>query len=393
MTLDYDPFEKLTEDDFKKSAAGSKLTLVCLADVEEEDIDWLWYGGIPYRTYVMLEGEPDVGKTVFWTDVAARISTGRNMPDGTPLKEPRNVIIVAPEDALNATIKPRLRAAGADMDRVFSLLLQRDEEGHLKPLSLPEDLKRIAELIRETQAGLIIFDPITAFQSERIASHTNASVRKMLTPLVDVLDQTKWAGLLVRHLNQSGELKAIYRGTGSNAFLEVARSGFAVAIHPDDIDLPKPQQRRVLAQTKGNLTKERLSLVFMVTEHPSVTNRQGEGIPRIEWKGAANLDADTILKGRDARKDSPQRDQAKTILNSLLEGDGGQVRADVAHKQARLAGISTRTMDRAADDLRLDKVGVRKEGEAVYDHWVWKRREKPAPVIPIRNYQQWADDQ
>ncbi len=48
--LGYDPFENLSEDDFKKSARESKLTLVCLADVEEEVIDRLWYGGIPYRT-------------------------------------------------------------------------------------------------------------------------------------------------------------------------------------------------------------------------------------------------------------------------------------------------------------------------------------------------------
>lgn len=372
----------------------TKLTLTCLADVEEEDIDWLWDEVLAFGTFAMEEGEPDVGKTLVWCDVAARVSTGSDMPDGTPLKEPRNVLIVAPEDALAYTIKPRLRAAGANMGRIYSMALKRDEDSHLIPLSLPEDLNDISDLIKEKNAGLIIFDPITAFPSSKISSHDNASVRKMLTPLADVLDQTHCAGLLLRHLNQSGELRAIYRGTGSNAFLEVARSGFAVAIHPDDVELPKDQRRRVVAQTKGNLTRERLSLAFLVTAHPTVTNKRGSGVPRIEWQGEADVDADTLLKGRDARN-QPKRDEAKAILNTLLDAADGAVRADKAQKQARLAGISPRTMDRAATDLKLVKVGVRKDGKdkGEYDHWLWKRPVRSAVVIPLRKFQASAEEQ
>lgn len=373
----------------------STLTLTCLADVEEEAIDWLWYQVLAFGTIAMEEGEPDVGKTIFWCDVAARVSTGRDMPDGSPLKEPRNVIIVAPEDALSYSIKPRLRAAGADMDRIFSVALKRDDQDHLVPLSLPEDLNNISDLIRQKEAGLIIFDPITAFPSSKISSHDNASVRKMLTPLADLLDQTHCAGLLLRHLNQSGDLKAIYRGTGSNAFLEVARSGFAVAIHPDDVELPKDQRRRVVAQTKGNLTRERLSLAFRVSAHPQVTNVAGEPVPRIDWEGAADVDADTLLKGRDARKDQPKRAEAKRLLEELLDDGNNEVRADFAKSQGTKAGLSPSTMDRAANDLGLDKIGVRKEGrdKGAYEYWLWRRPPRAAMVIPLRKFREAGEEQ
>lgn len=352
----------------------SELQLERLSDVKEEKQEWLWPPVIPLGAPTMYEGDPDVGKTMTWIDIVARLSNGQEMPDGTSIPGPVNIIIVAPEDNLRQTIKPRLRAAGADMDRIWSVKLQRDNNGHLIPLSLPEDLNKLSDLIAKVKASLIIFDPITAFPSEKIHSHTNTSLRKMLTPITGVLEERRCAALMIRHLNQDGDLKAIYRGTGSNAYLEVARAGLAIAYHPDDLGLPQHERRRVLAQTKGNLVGQKLSRIFNIVVDAEL------GIPRVEWQpGHADIDADSALKGgRDSRKNSPKLEDAKRVLSEILSPGPMRVQGteevDGVKELIKKAGLTWGTVERAADDMGVVKEPVRHEtgpNKGKPDYWKW----------------------
>ena len=59
--------------------------------------------------------------------LAALITNGDAMPDGSGDRIPGNVIYQAAEDGIEDTIKPRLEAAGADCSRI-AFLEQSDEE-------------------------------------------------------------------------------------------------------------------------------------------------------------------------------------------------------------------------------------------------------------------------
>jgi hypothetical protein len=349
-----------------QDVAGSRLALRRLSSIEEGSIDWLWQEVIARGAPTMWEGDPDTGKTFSWCDVVSRVTTGRRMPDSTKACLPSSVIIIAPEDSLAKTIKPRIRAAGGDMDRVYAVELKRDDEGHLIPLFIDEALNEIADLIRQVNAALIVFDPITGLVSEKVSTHTSASVRRMLTPLGGILDEMNVAALMIRHLNQSGELKAIYRGTGSNAFLEVARAGLAVAYHPDS-DPHDPRRLRCLIQTKGNLTRKRLALGFHVEDDPET------GIGRVVWhQGALDLDADTLLQGRDARKDAPKREEAEEVLSKILSKGPRRVSGeDGVEAETKRAGVTWGTVKRAADSLKVVKTRHYKPGGGV-DYVTWE---------------------
>jgi RecA-family ATPase len=66
-----------------------------------------------------MDGDPGLGKSATVLDVAARVSTGREFPDGTSNDVgPGGVVILSAEDGLSDTIKPRLEAAGADLERI-----------------------------------------------------------------------------------------------------------------------------------------------------------------------------------------------------------------------------------------------------------------------------------
>src|ERR1700733_7024939 len=58
---------------------------VVLADrVVAEPVTWLWPNVIPEGKLVILDGDPDVGKSLIALDLCARLSTGRAFPDGGP---------------------------------------------------------------------------------------------------------------------------------------------------------------------------------------------------------------------------------------------------------------------------------------------------------------------
>src|SRR5712692_4151220 len=91
-----------------------------LSKFETREVKWLWEGRIPLGKITMLDGDPGLGKSLLALNVAARVSTGQSMPDGTPGKQ-GSVVLIAPEDGVGDTIKPRLEAAGGDPSQVFPL--------------------------------------------------------------------------------------------------------------------------------------------------------------------------------------------------------------------------------------------------------------------------------
>src|SRR5207245_5256733 len=89
-------------------------------------VSWLWQDRIPLGKLVLLEGDPDLGKSLIALDLCARLSTGRPFADGQGGGEPANALVLSGEDAAADTIVPRLRRLGADLQRVF--VWQRHEE-------------------------------------------------------------------------------------------------------------------------------------------------------------------------------------------------------------------------------------------------------------------------
>jgi putative DNA primase/helicase len=51
-----------------------------LSEVIEELVEWLWEGRIPLSKLTVIDGDPGTGKSALTTDLAARVSTGREMP-------------------------------------------------------------------------------------------------------------------------------------------------------------------------------------------------------------------------------------------------------------------------------------------------------------------------
>ena len=224
-----------------------------MADIDERSINWLWPGRIALGKLSMLAGDPGLGKSFLSCDLAARVSTGQKWPDGRESQGAGDVLLLNAEDDPADTIKPRLRAARADMKRIR--VMHAVDKGRL--FSLDKHLCELAACASMMpDLRLIIIDPVTAFVSG-IDSHESAEVRQALTPLAELAKYTGVAVLGVGHLNK-GAGSAVYRVTGSLAWTAAARATWFVLKDPQDRD------KRLLLPVKNNIGNDRIGMAYAI---------------------------------------------------------------------------------------------------------------------------------
>src|SRR5262249_8218950 len=244
-------FQEALAEELKKQRVGttsqeqSNPVITRLSDVTPQPVRWLWRGRIRIGKLTVLDGDSGLGKSLLSTDLAARISKARLMPDNTAndLRDPAGVVILSAEDDPSDTICPRLKATGADLSRIVLLAGLRDSDSVRLPTLA--DLEAIRHAITLVNAKLVIIDPLMAYLPGRVDSHRDQDIRSSLAPLAALAAETGVAVLVIRHLNKTEGKNALYRGGGSIGIIGAARSGLLVAQDPED------EERRILAVTKS----------------------------------------------------------------------------------------------------------------------------------------------
>jgi RecA-family ATPase len=206
----------------------------------------------------MLAGHPGLGKSQATLNIAAIATTGGLWPVDRVYCEQGNVIILSAEDDAADTIRPRLEASGADLNRAFILDAVIDISGGRRSFNLAADLGRLGQMIEEIGgAALIIIDSISAYLGGT-DSHKNADIRALLSPLAEMAAKHDAAIIGVSHLNKCGGGEALLRVTGSLAFVAAARAAFLVVKDPED---PK---RRLFLPVKNNIGNDSTGLAFRI---------------------------------------------------------------------------------------------------------------------------------
>jgi hypothetical protein len=327
-----------------------------LSTVKAERVNWLCPGRIPLGKLTILDGDPGLGKSVLTLDWAARVTCGLSMPfverePGEDI-EPAGVVILSAEDDLKDTIRPRLDAAGADVERVLSLDKIPDGDGERLPV-LPQDVAYLKYAVQRMGAKLVLIDPLMAFLGCEINAHRDQDVRRALHQLAKLAQETGAAVVVIRHLNKLAGGNALYRGGGSIGIIGAARSGLLLASDPDNPD------RRVLAATKCNLAKLPPSLAFDLSAADN-------GALRVGWIGESGHTAESLLAAPRDDEDRGAVENGVAVLRAILSN--GERPAKDAKREARSAGVAGRTLDRAKAILGVKArlVGFGRDGE-----WRW----------------------
>jgi archaellum biogenesis ATPase FlaH len=317
-----------------------------LADVERERITWMWRGFLPHKKLVIVDGMPGVGKSTLTADIAAKVSIGEAFPCGTENRA-RGVLFLAVEDGVGDTIRPRVEAAGGDIERVYSMSGVISKGFEVSP-DLSEHMAIIRNEVIKYDIGLIIIDPIMALLGANVDSYRDQDVRSITTPLARLAEELDVIVLVVRHPNKSVRSDALMRGGGSMAFIGAARVGWVVGKDPND------ENRRILAISKSNLASMADSLQF------ELVNDSEFECARIQWLGISSVSADNLYSEQNPDEKN-QTDEAIDWLQDFL-GDS-EVDSKVAKQKATDAGVSEKALRRAREKLKvhINRVGKGKE--------------------------------
>src|ERR1019366_1960705 len=173
--------------------------------------------------------------------------------------------------------------------------------------------------------------------------------------------EMKFAVLVIMHLNKSEQQSAIYRVSGSMAFMALMRKVYLVTPGLQD------PASRLFMPIKANVGSLGDSRTF------SIEGENGDkDTPRtrVVWGSSSNLDADSVFK---------------TLLNRRLGGDGGEKLNDAKNtlrlilkdapqlvakveEEMKVFGISSATYRRARFELGVVTEKVGKKGPK--DPWM-----------------------
>lgn len=320
-----------------------------LSDVKPEKISWLWKYRMALGKLTMLDGDPGLGKSNITLDLAARLSTGREMPDGAPgIPGGAGVVLITPEDGLADTIVPRLARAGANLKKIVSIgkISTTDvTTGYTydRPFTLPDDLPLLEAAIERVQAKLVIIDPVMAVLGGGKDSYKDNEVRSILAPIQMLIEKADAACVLVRHLNKSGGDNALYRGGGSIAFIGLARCGLMVLKEPTE------EGRTVLAHVKSNIGKIAPTLAFRVVSDED----EGDERPYIQWEGESTHSIKELMAPASQKPSSIRMEILEVLQGRAPEAISPQEVADALPERSK--GEITVALKRMTDAGQVQK--------------------------------------
>jgi hypothetical protein len=318
--IDLEEIRKLAE---RMPAAGQNgnstaVRLRSYADIAKEHLEAMWKGYLPLGKLVHLAGESGHGKSPLSVDLAARISSGTNWPDGQPnTLGPRSVILLASEDDQSDTVRPRLELAGGDVSKVFDVVSSvtkgMDKQEIL--LALDRDLEQLlaqARTVRDLAAMFI--DPLSNYLGA-VQMRLEEEVRgRLLMPLAAAAAELKIMAMTIGHFNRREKgTSPLHRIMGAAAFHGVARYIYLVGPDPDDDD----KFAHVLVQARGGNAP---ALRYRTVAKPMTWDGKTSDVVQIEWRGTSEASSQDTVDPRQSSDKSAEEKAARQLADILKAG-------------------------------------------------------------------------
>ncbi|WP_324194230.1 AAA family ATPase [Nocardia terpenica] len=320
---------------------GRLLKVTKGSQVQVKRVKWVVPDWIPAGSLTLLAGREGLGKSTIAASLCAQVTRG-TLEGGEWAGTPKNILYVHTEDAREYTVVPRLKAAGADVDRVLFIDVQT-ESTDTGMLVLPLDTHALERVIIDHEIALVVLDAATSAMSTELSGKDDRAVRQYLEPLAQLAARCDCVILGLCHFGKREGADTGKLILGSIAWSQVARSVLSVARDEDSGNL-------VVTNTKANLAPRIRS---MEAEISSVTIRTEDGdaeIGVLRWLGESDRDARELLGGSDDGDAEPERTEGEAWLEDFLT-ERGSTAAKQVKAEARKQGIAERTLKRAAKKL------------------------------------------
>ena len=319
--------------------------LITLDSVKALEVPWLWKPYLSYSMLNMLSGDPGCGKTYIALAFAASLSVGRIPYTGDPIL-PLNTVYLSTENSPEYSIKPRFDTLGGDPKRFTCLagVLTGDGPKARRESVKLSDIPVLESAIKQTDARLLVVDPIQSFLGGDVDMHRSNETRPVLDGLAVLAQKYNVCILILRHFAKATTGSAIYRGLGSIDLTGAVRS---------ELHAGRRDNVRVIAHAKSNIGEFGKSMGYDI------------GAEGFRWTGESSLSAEDLTGGSLGEEDRDAMTEAADILEDILKS-GAKLTTDVL-AELRAAGVSEKTARRAKVKLGVKN---RKRG-GVDGRWEW----------------------
>ena len=191
---------------------------------------------------------------------------------------------------------------------------------------------RLEDAIKETNARLVILDPIQAYIGASVDMNRPNEIRDLMTHLKLVAEKCNCAIVLIGHLNKATGMKASYRGLGSVDIQAAARSVLLVGRVKDNPTI------RVMAPTKSSLAPEGDPIAFELNKETG-----------FRFIGKYDISVDDLLNGTSSVS---KIEKAEKFLKEFLS-DGTPKTQKIIQQQASYRDIGSRTLNDAKKNLNI----------------------------------------
>ena len=312
------------------STAGDRptLTTVRASEVTMRSIEWLDKPLVQASSFTLLVGSKGCGKGTWLAKFAAKMTRG-------VYGKPQSVLFISSEDSASVDLVPRLKAAGADLDRVVIVT---------EHVQFPRDLGRLADLAGQVgELGGMVIDPIGNHLGAADTDKESA-VRFAIGGLNKLADDLGAVLFGVRHLGKSRQNGALSAVLGSTAWVDLPRQVNVFARDNEDDQVVHIQV------AAGNRSAHGATEAFRI----EVRDVEGlkEPVTYCAELGASSKDVDDLLA---TPRKSSKSQAAREIILTILENEGSQESDALDARVASEAGLSAST-------VRNLRVALKNEG-------------------------------
>jgi putative DNA primase/helicase len=305
------------------TATAPAALMIRASELKSWPINWLWPGRVARAKLTLLAGAPGSGKSAFAMSIIAAVTTGGSYPCDEGSAPQGSVILVAPGGDPDVLV-PRLKAAGADLERVH-IITEVPGPEISRPFDLATDLPLLSTAIRSLKKRrIVVVDAVNlsggraAEQASRTALDRLAILAKGHDVPILALVQTAAADRAAR---KPVALDALTLGT--------ARAAFVIEADPAD------EHRKLLLQAKNEFARDPGTLAFRITEQEI---DQEQNAARIEFEPQYHSLSAGEFAARQARGFNSARAEGFEFLRSLF-GSASQLTIGHVEQEARAAGL------------------------------------------------------
>jgi len=331
-----------------------------MAEVEEENLEWLYYPYLALGELTILEGDPGLGKSYLMQMIGGCIADGRALPCVKRCEPMKGCVVYFDlENSAGSVTKKRLVTNGV---KSLDNFIQCEE-----PFSIDDDdfMEVVYDHLEKYRPLLVVFDTLNTYlgKSDAFKGH---EAQQAFVRFRELASRFHCAVVVLRHLTKSTRERALYRGQGSISFAGLARVVMTVGTMPDDPDT------RVMAVTKLNVAKLPRALTFTIEALPDTLREHDRS--RFVWGEFVDLTSDDIVQVP-PKANNAEREEAKEFLSETLNGE--PVELSRLERMAEARSISLRTLHRAANDLGIIK---RSRGFGREKKAMWSLPSDPPPA-------------